>query len=326
MTGSGMGALGISFVVSLGVLIWMLHMHPTWVPLDLPNARSLHKDPVPRGGGLGVVLGASAGWLVAGSWELSWALPAIGLALVSSLDDRHGLPVGVRLAAHTLAAAAFAWFSEFQLSWSILLGALLLMVWLTNLYNFMDGADGLAGAMAVIGFGAYAFAAAVAGENNLMLAAGCVAAGAAAFLVFNAPPARIFMGDVGSIPIGFLAGALGLEGWIAGVWPWWFPLFAFSPFIVDATVTLVRRIAGRTAFWHAHRDHAYQRLVRSGWSHERLFWCELALMVGVAVTGVLMLRAPVEVVIGISSTCFVLYVLLFALVERRWKQYVRMTS
>jgi len=136
--------------------------------------------------------------------------------------------------------------------------------WITNLYNFMDGSDGLAGGMSVIGFGAYALAA---GASPLATVSLCIAAAAGAFLVFNFHPARIFLGDVGSIPLGFLAGALGLVGWRGDAWPLWFPLLVFAPFIADATVTLARRAARGERVWQAHREHYYQRLVRSRLGH-----------------------------------------------------------
>jgi UDP-N-acetylmuramyl pentapeptide phosphotransferase/UDP-N-acetylglucosamine-1-phosphate transferase len=139
--------------------------------------------------------------------------------------------------------------------------------WITNLYNFMDGSDGLAGGMAVIGFAAYALAAAVVGHTPLAATSLAIAAAALGFLVYNFPPARIFMGDVGSIPLGFLAGALGVVGWRDDVWPLWFPLLVFGPFIGDATITLLKRAARRERVWQAHREHYYQRLVRMGLGH-----------------------------------------------------------
>jgi UDP-N-acetylmuramyl pentapeptide phosphotransferase/UDP-N-acetylglucosamine-1-phosphate transferase len=94
-----------------------------------------------------------------------------------------------------------------------------------------------------------------------------VAAAAAGFLCFNFHPARIFMGDVGSVPLGFTAGALGLVGWRSGAWPLWFPLLVFAPFILDATVTLLRRALRGEKVWQAHRSHYYQRMVQMGLGH-----------------------------------------------------------
>ncbi|HYY61762.1 MAG TPA: glycosyl transferase, partial [Burkholderiales bacterium] len=121
--------------------------------------------------------------------------------------------------------------------------------------------------MALIGFGAYAIAAGAAGDMPLAAASVALAAAAAAFLLLNFPPARIFLGDVGSVPLGFLAAALGLAGWRDDVWPLWFPLLVFAPFIGDATLTLLRRAIRRERVWRAHREHYYQRLVLMGAGH-----------------------------------------------------------
>ncbi|MHB1360553.1 MAG: MraY family glycosyltransferase [Rhodocyclaceae bacterium] len=262
-------------------------------PLDLPNQRSLHATPVPRSGGVGIMAGVMVGF-VAEAPAFTFIAGLLLLTLVSWWDDRRSLPVAVRFACHFVAAGLVVAAVVPHLAlWELLL-ALLFIVWMTNLYNFMDGANGLAGGMAVFGFGGYAVAAGLSGEMNLAVWAACIAAAAAGFLLFNFDPARIFMGDVGSIPLGFLATSLGLVGVQREVWPLWFPVLVFAPFIVDATVTLLRRAWRREKIWQAHREHYYQRLVRSGWSHRKLALHEYALMVAISASGCLMLTWPPE--------------------------------
>lgn len=260
-------------------------------PLDLPNQRSLHATPVPRSGGVGIMAGVMVGF-VAMAPAFSFVAGLLLLTLVSWWDDRRSLPAAVRFACHFVAAGLVvaAVFPDVTI-WNLLL-ALLFIVWMTNLYNFMDGANGLAGGMAVFGFGAYAVAAGLSGEMNLAVWAACIAAAAAGFLLFNFDPARIFMGDVGSIPLGFLAASLGLVGIQREVWPLWFPVLVFAPFIVDATVTLLRRAWRREKIWQAHREHYYQRLVCSGWSHRKLALHEYALMVVISASACWMLGWP----------------------------------
>ena len=260
-------------------------------PLDLPNQRSLHATPVPRSGGVGIMAGVMVGF-VAMAPAFSFVAGLLLLTLVSWWDDRRSLPAAVRFACHFVAAGLVvaAVFPDVTI-WNLLL-ALLFIVWMTNLYNFMDGANGLAGGMAVFGFGAYAMAAGLSGEMNLAVWAACIAAAAAGFLLFNFDPARIFMGDVGSIPLGFLAASLGLVGIQREVWPLWFPVLVFAPFIVDATVTLLRRAWRREKIWQAHREHYYQRLVCSGWSHRKLALHEYALMVVISASACWMLGWP----------------------------------
>jgi UDP-N-acetylmuramyl pentapeptide phosphotransferase/UDP-N-acetylglucosamine-1-phosphate transferase len=167
-----------------------------------------------------------------------------------------------------LAGAAVALIHGVSPVWQ---AALLVIVtaWAVNAYNFMDGSDGMAGGMAVIGFGSYAVDAALMGHTQLATAAAGVAGASAGFLVFNFAPARVFMGDAGSAPLGFLAAALGLLGWEAEVWSAWFPVIVFSPFLTDATLTLFRRLARGERIWLAHKEHLYQRMVAGGLGHTR---------------------------------------------------------
>ena len=198
--------------------------------------------------------------------------------------------------------------------------------WMINLYNFMDGSDGLAGGMAVIGFGAYAVASYQADFLPLALGSVTIAACAAAFLCFNLHPARTFLGDAGSIPLGFLAAAIGFIGWRDGVWPWWFPLLVFSPFIVDATVTLLRRMLTGERFWAAHRSHYYQRLVQSGWGHRKTANAEFALMLACAAIGLATLEQPVQTQMIMLAAIAFLYSLLALAIGRIWKNHVSITE
>ncbi|MFA7504197.1 MAG: hypothetical protein WCZ28_05820, partial [Burkholderiaceae bacterium] len=136
--------------------------------------------------------------------------------------------------------------------------------WAVNLYNFMDGSDALAGLMTLIGFGALALAAP---QDSLSLTAACIAGAALGFLAHNRPPARVFLGDLGSTALGFLAAAIAFEGMVAGHWPFWFPGIVFMPFWLDATLTLLRRALAGKRLSEAHRDHAYQRLALAGAGH-----------------------------------------------------------
>ena len=188
--------------------------------------------------------------------------------MVSFADDVFGLPVWVRLILH---GAVASWLSASMLSdthgWMATAVGAIAITWMLNLYNFMDGSDGLAGGMTLIGFGCYGLIAWSGGNTPLAMINFCIAAAAAAFLLFNFYPARIFMGDSGSIPLGFLAAVLGLVGWKNGNWPFWLPLVVFSPFIADASVTLAKRGLRGEKVWQAHREHYYQRMARGFLGH-----------------------------------------------------------
>jgi UDP-N-acetylmuramyl pentapeptide phosphotransferase/UDP-N-acetylglucosamine-1-phosphate transferase len=191
--------------------------------------------------------------------------------------------------------------------------AVIAIAWMTNLFNFMDGTDGLAGGMAIVGFGTFAWAAASVDAMPLAWASAALASASCGFLAHNFPPARVFMGDAGSIPLGFLAGALGLLGIAEHAWGWWFPVLVFSPFIVDATVTLLRRIARREAFWRAHRDHYYQRAALAGISRRSLVAAAYILMMAVAASALVARGQEDTVRWAIISGWLVAYALMIAL-------------
>jgi UDP-N-acetylmuramyl pentapeptide phosphotransferase/UDP-N-acetylglucosamine-1-phosphate transferase len=205
-----------------------------------------------------------------------------------------------------------------QQGFAVALALVLLTVWMTNLYNFMDGSDGLAGGMALIGFSFYGAAAWFAGSTEFALVNFSIAAAAAAFLVFNFHPARIFLGDAGSVPLGFLAAALGLIGWLQHDWTWWFPILVFSPFVVDASVTLARRLLQREKVWQAHRDHYYQRLVQLGWGHRKTALAEYALMLACGVLALAALAAPAAMQAGLLAAAAAVYLALLTAIERAW--------
>lgn len=259
---------------------------------DIPNERSLHSAPKPRTGGVGLIVGVLIGWTLVYSATTWWlVLPLMLLFVVSLLDDLHSLPVKQRLLAHLVAGGVLVAGSGVFAQYGAIaaLVVVLLTVWMTNLYNFMDGSDGLAGGMAMMGFAFYGTAALFANDHAFAMLNYSISAAALGFLYFNFPPAKIFMGDAGSIPLGFLAAALGLWGWQQGYWAVWFPLLVFSPFIVDASVTLLKRSIRGVKITEAHREHYYQRTIQMGWSHRSVALMEYAVMfcVGVSALGVL---------------------------------------
>lgn len=304
--------------LSAGVSGFLLHTRlGLRLAPDLPNERSLHRAPIPRLGGLGVVLAILAAAWCAGAEFHGLAWLAGGLALVSLADDLRGLPAWLRLCAHLAAAAAWVFTVLPAPTFWLGAGLVLLLAWSINLYNFMDGANGLAGGMALIGFGSLAAAAWLGGDARLALFCLAVAAAALGFLVFNFDPARIFLGDCGSIPLGFLAGALGLWGWARGAWDGIAPLLAFLPFLADASLTLARRALRGERVWHAHREHYYQRLVRMGWSHRRLALAAYGLMLG---CGLLVLLPPPARPVALLAALAV-HGALFLGVDRLWRRH-----
>lgn len=249
--------------------------------LDIPNARSSHSVPTPRGGGLAIVASFLAALPVLGmagalSWPALWALAGGGalVALVGFVDDHGHIAVPWRLVIHFAAAGwvliklggvppvALFGFSAAQ-SGPLALGVMAVyVVWLLNLYNFMDGIDGIAGVEAICVAGGGALLYAWVGQPGQAMVPLTLGAAVSGFLVWNFPPARIFMGDAGSGFLGLILGALSLQaGWEAPAlfWAW---LVLLGVFVVDATLTLARRLARGERVWEAHRSHAYQHAAR----------------------------------------------------------------
>jgi len=310
----------ICFIVATLAVGWLARTRAAQLAIDEPNARSLHTTPVPRTGGIGLLLGIAAGWaLVAPALPWAFWFAAAVVIAISLLDDLHGLSAVVRLAAHLFAAALAAMALLDSESPLLLAAAILAIGWMCNLYNFMDGSDGLAGGMALFGFMAYAVAAWLAGSTQFALLNLAIAAAAAGFLVHNFHPARIFLGDAGSVPLGFLAATFGLSGWLQRDWAWWFPLLVFSPFIADASITLARRLLSGARVWEAHRDHYYQRLVQLGLGHRNTALAEYALMAACALTGLLTMTLDSNAQYLVLAAMSIIYLIAIIAIERLWR-------
>jgi UDP-N-acetylmuramyl pentapeptide phosphotransferase/UDP-N-acetylglucosamine-1-phosphate transferase len=309
------------FMVTLS-LIWWLIKGNTLKILDRPNSRSLHTTPVTRTGGLGMLPGILISWAF-----LPAALPLpvwIGvslLAAVSFADDILTLSVWWRLLTHSAVAA---WFAAVLLAdahgWLIATVATVAIVWIINLYNFMDGSDGLAGGMTLIGFGCYGLAAWLVGNETFAILNFCIVAAAAAFLLFNIHPARIFMGDVGAIPLGFLAAVFGILGWINGLWLLWLPLLIFSPFVADASVTLAKRCLCKEKIWQPHREHYYQRLVLSGFGHYNTALFGYVLMLSVGASAVWAAGQDESIQLGVGTAWCGVYLAMMLAFDLHWRR------
>jgi len=254
--------------------------------LDLPNERSSHSRPTPRGGGLAVTPVILTGWLLlagAGmvlSGQLVVMGGALGLLLLSWQDDRKSLPARTRLLVHLLAVIAGIYalpaseliFQGWLPFWLDRAVAALLWLWFLNLYNFMDGIDGITG-IETLCIAAGLWLLSPAQEQSAVLAGA-----AAGFLIWNWHPAKIFLGDSGSVPLGYLLAWLLLR--MAGDGFWAPALILPAYYLADATITISKRALRREKIWQAHRQHFYQKAVQGGASHARV--ALLILMANVA--------------------------------------------
>ncbi len=275
---------GFAFIVSYagtGILVRALAARAI---LAQPSERSSHTVPTPTGGGIAVLAGLAPAWLCIAT--LSDAAPAglavivglaAALAVLSWIDDLKDLAPAVRLAAQAVVVIAALVFAPFP---APVFGGLLppmldtlvvalLWLWFINLFNFMDGIDGIAGVeTAAIGIGIFVAAKLGKLDGHWLMLGLSAAAAAVGFLRWNWHPAKIFLGDVGSVPLGFLLGWLLLSFAAAGhpIPALVLPLY----FLADATITLLRRLARGEKVWQAHREHFYQLAVRSGLRHDQV--------------------------------------------------------
>ena len=305
----GLGALVLSFI-AVGLLRTLAERHSV---VALPNERSAHFHPTPVGGGLPIVLITLSGLVILWTFNSSWSGPALTAYVVGSLlvaivgfvDDLRNLGRWSRaisqLTSAVLLVSAFGFWEKLSLpligqlefGW---LGLPLTLFWvlgLLNAYNFMDGVDGLAGSQAVIAGLAWGGVGLFSGQYLVAGLGVLIAASSLGFLCHNWAPARIFMGDAGSVFLGYTFAALPL---IATGPRWRFPLFGFLvlwPFIFDSSFTMVRRLRRGEPVWTAHRSHLYQRLLPLGYSHQFLSSLYAALaMIGVGLASMWLKGAP----------------------------------
>ncbi len=277
-------ALFVTLLASILFCGLYLRLALRWQIMDRPNARSSHQLATPHGGGAAILLAFALGLLVTAIWYAPWAASytvlagvALLLMLLGIADDLWSLSVPLRFGVYGLGCVATALFllplpvaGNALLDGVLVLAVALAMLWLVNLYNFMDGIDGIAASQCLLACGAAALLSWYSGSRDYALFCLLLAASQLGFLVWNWPPARLFMGDAGSIPTGFLLAGLVLVGAVEGrlSLPCWLVLLAV--FIVDASWTLLWRIATGQAFAQPHRLHAYQRLSAYWGSHLRV--------------------------------------------------------
>ena len=270
-----LSTLGSAWLVGR-VRVWTLKRQI----LDIPNERSSHVMPIPRGGGIAILVAVSIVQTITiatGNLPLSiglpWLLATLAYGVLGACDDRKPLSSRFRLLVQFGLAASYLGILCITNHWPLsLLGAIaaggvvLAIVWTVNLYNFMDGTDGIAGIQALAAAAGGACLSANLNLPGIAFVSSSVAGASLGFLMWNWQPAKIFLGDVGSYFLGSQFALLAINTALAGIEPW-FWLILLAPFIVDASLTLLRRIVRGEPWRSAHRSHAYQLLVRQRWTH-----------------------------------------------------------
>ncbi len=304
-----------AFVTLLLTLILTLSKHGTIQ--DLTEENMPLTGPIPRTGGIALMAGIMAGWVLLFKFWAWWiVLPVMGLFVMSLVSDVRGLMPRTQLIGHFITALIALLGAG--ISWVWALPVLLFIVWMTNLYNLMDGSDGMAGGMALFGFSFYGIAGLMSGNEAFAMLNFSIGAASLGFLYHNFYPAKVFLGGAGSLPLGFLAAVFGVWGWQQGYWPFWFPILVFSPFVMDATLTLLKRVRNRESLFTAHRSHYYQHLVQI-WGHRNTAIAEYVLMLLAGLSALFALGLSVKEQGNLLAWWGAIYLGLSMWIDRRWR-------
>lgn len=308
--------------------------------LDRPNERSSHSDPTPRGGGIAIVAVLFAVMLVNGIVQNDFGTLLLAgciliLAVISFIDDLKPLAPGTRFAVHAVTAILFVVGTAGRYGFSsvipesifmrvgIVLLLCLYLVGYTNSFNFMDGINGLAAMQAAftgVGVGALSFWAGPVSFESLWVCSLLLAGSSIGFLPHNFPRGRVFMGDVGSVPLGFVSAALGVALAIkAGMWLLVPVAMLHANFILDTSITLTRRAIRGEEIFKPHRQHFYQRLVRAGYSHTSVTLIEGCLQGVTLALALLYVRSEWEARIVITAIVFLYWSSFFVFAERKFR-------
>lgn len=325
------------FLLAAAILSWLLasrvRLYALDRLLDIPNERSSHTAPTPRGGGLAIAFTALGGIVIAAllhwiEWNLAIALVGGGalMATVGWVDDHRSLSALTRFAVQFFCAGwAMYWLGGLPSlslgSASLHLGSVGIalgvigIVWAINLYNFVDGIDGLAAGEAITTGVIGGLILLAMGQTGLATVSLLIAAASAGFLPLNWAPARLFMGDVGSGMLGYLFAVLAIASENSGAVPLLLWVLLLGAFVFDATVTLCRRIAHGERWYHAHHSHAYQRMVQAGRSHAQVSSTILLINLVLAILAIIAWLRPGLFLMAIGAGAVLLSVIYLS-VER----------
>lgn len=281
----------ITFAAAFWGVKLFLRLNKKWNIVDIPNERSSHTSPTPRGGGLIIVLVSLSAYAIYTNFisgDFSWAyfIGALSIASISWLDDLYSVSTLWRFVVHSFSALLIVfWLGDFghvevpfwRAFETGLYGKILTflwIVWLTNAYNFMDGIDGLAGTQAAVTGLGWLLVGNIVGLETQSFYAGVIAFSSIGFLIHNWHPAKIFMGDVGSAFLGYTFAVFpflsSINSLKAESFLFWVTIFLVWLFVFDTVLTFIRRFFKREKVWRAHRSHIYQRLTKTGLSQKKV--------------------------------------------------------
>ena len=294
----------VLLIILAAILSFLLTGAATWYAkrqglLDHPGERHSHEVPTPRGGGAGIVLAlfvfVMAGFAVGGVGAFRtgpFTALYVGIAVLALLgwwDDHHDLSAGFRFAVQLAVSifllssfAKFGWVGN----WVLGIAGVIFTAWMINLFNFMDGSNGMAAAQGLFAFAVLSWLFYLAGDISGAVLSLVLTGCCAGFLPWNLGKARVFMGDVGSLALGFAIAGLLVYGAGSGAFSLPVALMVMSLFLADGTLTLLRRILNGERWYNAHRQHLYQRIIARGWSHGGVLYLYQAINLVLVLPGI----------------------------------------
>jgi len=332
----GDGLIILTFFISI-LLSWLITSRVRRYALkkdllDIPNARSSHSVPTPRGGGLSIIIvllisAVASLFLPDAPVQLlvSLVLATLAYAVLGWQDDKHDLPAPIRFLFQLLIAAVFtAWlvwdrmpdFTLYIGGTVVTLLSVLWIVWMANLYNFMDGIDGISAVETIMLGTVTSFWFAMSGVISIAIICIAVAGAALGFLHWNWSPAKIFMGDVGSLALGAFFAIIALIGSSSLNIPFSAFLILYAVYLADSGVTLLHRMIKRERWWQAHRSHFYQRAVQSGYSHTQVSLAVMVINLLLAVLASLVVVDVLDANIALLASLITLAPLMFLINSR----------
>ncbi len=297
--------------------------------VDIPNDRSSHAVTTPRGGGLSISLSLITCLLFIitthnniPNYFLLFTFCIVVISIIGIIDDLKGLSIKIRGLIYVLISSVFITVVLNNNSNEIYFAFLLIifLTWFINMYNFMDGADGISSIQAITCALPVGVIFSIINQNTLALFCYSMAASSVGFLIWNWPQAKIFMGDVGSCVIGFVFGCLMIVTYLFDYFSLyiWFILLSF--FIVDSLLTLIMRILTREKWYMAHRSHSYQRILQIGFTHTRLASIFIIYTLLIQWPAVFIVYRMPEIGVYITSAIYIILVYVWYVVQKKYKR------
>jgi len=309
-----------SLLFSILLIIFFTRVKLNKIFYDVPNQRSSHTKPTLKIGGV-IIFSIFFPTIYNEyySFSINLLLPAFIIFIISFLDDLFHVSNLIRFLFHLFASIIFISLLPID-NIFISMFFVISMIWITNLYNFMDGIDGLSVSMTIVGFSSFAYIFYLKSAYDLSVISSLLVFVVLPFFYFNFIKSKIFIGDSGATTIGFLAGALGLIGWTNELFPIWFPILIFVPFGADATLTLILRLYERKNPFQPHNEFFFHKLIFLGYPKNIVLYLYLFFMILSSLLAFFIIKCSIEVIYFSFYLYLILLLCILVYIHVKWKK------